>query len=285
MLKHILLFAAALMPIATPVQADLAGVIRNAWMGNQSPAVPSIQALILHDQNSAILEVRGKYRYYDPYQKPKSESVRFVGKSQLIQSLRSGLKWGEEFPGLHQLSIAPAAPETEIIVNGTKYPGIISIYDIGGTISVVNELPIEEYLRLTLPSKAPQNIADEAMAAYVIAERTNAYYQALNPKSKYFSVDDTHSDYKGLIPVDPSTPVQVALRNTRNMVLSRTGLYEGTVTPFALQWQASGRQINPKGEISKITITEADAMAKKGDHAAYILDKAFPRSIIQIIPQ
>ena len=76
----------------------------------------------------------------------------------------------------------------------------------------------------------------------------------------------------------------MALRNTRYMVLSRTGLYEGVVTPFALYWQSSGRQLNTKGEMAKISLAEADDLAKKGSHAAIILDKAFPHSTIQLIP-
>ena len=93
MLKHILLFLTALMPIVAPVHGDIASVLRNASGRFISlRRLLRSKTLVLHDQNSVILEVRGKYKYYDPYAKPHDESLRFVGKSQLLQSVRSGLK-------------------------------------------------------------------------------------------------------------------------------------------------------------------------------------------------
>lgn len=285
MLNRFFLCIMALVPFVSSVNGEIASVLRSGWGQNGAPPPPTIKVLALHDQNGAVLEVRGKYKIIDPNTNKDITGLRFKGKSQYIQAIPSGLKWGEEFPGVHQLQIIPTGPETEILLNNNYFPGSLLVYNIGGTISVVNELPIEDYLINTLPNKFPQNLSDETLAALVISERTNAYFQAQHPKNNFFSADGTQVGYQGLLKIDPNSPLQKAIRNTRYMVMSRTGLYEGVITPFAIQWDNIPAKLgsDAKIESSKITVAQADEMAKKGDHAAIILDKAFPHSTIQLI--
>ena len=72
------------------------------------------------------------------------------------------------------------------------------------------------------------------------------------------------------------------MHNTRYMVLSRTGTYEGVVTPFPAQWN-SPSSTGHKQDIAKINVEEVAELAQKGNHAALILEKAFPRTTIQLI--
>src|SRR5437763_277312 len=67
---------------------------------------PKIRVLVIHDKPGVILEVKGKYKIYDPHSL-EHLTTRFVGKRKFIQAVHDGLKWGEEFPGLHQLMIVP----------------------------------------------------------------------------------------------------------------------------------------------------------------------------------
>ena len=76
--------------------------------------------------------------------------------------------------------------------------------------------------------------------------------------------------------------VQKAIKNTRYMVMSKTGTYEGIVTPFPAHWSTKD-QGKAKSDFSRITIAEAEEMAQKGSHAAKILDRAFPKTTIQLI--
>jgi stage II sporulation protein D len=281
MMRILALLLLAIAPM-TSAHADISAVLRSAWGKAAPPTPPTVKVLVIHDQDGAILEVKGKYRLIDPNTQEDLSGLRFVGKSQYVQALHSGLKWGEEFPDVHQIAVTPGASDTEIYVNGTRYPGTIYIYDNGNNnkLSLVNELPIEDYLTYALNNRYPSNLSDETLAALAIAERTNAYYQAQHPKSKFYALDGLQSDYKGVVAYDTNSGIQKALRNTRYMVMSRTGLYEGIVTPFALNWD----KMPNKGESSQISLNDAEGMARNGQHAAAILEKAFPKSTIQLIP-
>ena len=282
MKKLLTLLLLATLPLTT-ASADISTTLRTAMGKPATPSVPpTIKVLVLHDLDGAILEVKGRYRLIDPNTQEDLSGMRFVGKSQYVQALHSGLKWGEEFPDVHQIAIVPGGADTEIHVNGTRYPGTVYIYDNGrnNKLSIVDELPIEDYLTYSLNNSYPSNLSDETLAALAIAERTNAYYQAQHPKSKFFALDGLQLGYKGALAYDSNSSIQKALRNTRYMVMSRTGLYEGIVTPFALTWDNAPN----KGEKAQISLNDAEGMARNGQHAAAILEKAFPKSTIQLIP-
>lgn len=274
MLNKMILTLLALVPMTATVSA---APTRAFEVKNEAAAMPTISVLVLHDQESAHLEVQGKFRIMDPHTGSWLSS-RFKGKAREIIAKSDGLKWGEEFPGHHQIELVPTTPNSRIIVNGVEYKGKILIYDIGGSISIVNDLPIEEYLSSLMTTKYTQELAEEALAALAIAERTNALYLSKNPKNKFWAVDGSQNSFKGALTVDSASPQQQAVRSTRSMVLSKTGHYEGVITPFLAQWEKG------KGSASSaITIEQANEMAKSGQHAATILEKAFPKSTILLI--
>ena len=247
----------------------------------KADVAPAIRVLILHDKESADIEVKGKYKIFDPNKNTPLINLRLVGKSKPIEALAGGLKWGEEFPGVFQINVVPQGSDTQIFVNGILYPGSIQVYDVGGKISIVNELLVEDYLRFLLADRFDQELPDEALAALIIAARTNAYYYSLNPKTRFWSVDGSKEGYRGFVNANPNNPIQRSIKNTRNMVMSKTGLYEGVITPFALHWDKGS--IASKAVASTISVNEVEEMAKNGAHAAAILDKAYPKTTIQMI--
>src|SRR5262245_40578847 len=145
-----ILFLLAFTAFLGEAKASMGDWIKSFW--SEPVAFPAIKILILHDQPAANLEVIGKYTLEDPHAN-KHLSTRHVGKSQMMQAIPAGLKWGEEFPGIHQIQITPTGPDTVILINGIEYKGKMQVYNIGRTISVVNELPVELYLSYLLPKK------------------------------------------------------------------------------------------------------------------------------------
>lgn len=286
MMNRMLLFLLAFIPFFGTAQADMVEAVKGLWNGQKSAPLPPIKLLVLHDMEGVTVEVKGKYSLEDPHTN-KHISTRLVGKSQVFQAISGGLKWGEEFPGTHQIEIVPkhvpGSPDTQIFVNNVEYKGIVQIYGIDRTVSIVNELPVEEYLSYLLPEQYAQSMPDEVLAALAITARTNAFYQVQHPKSKFWGVDARQVGYKGYVQADPNSPIQKALKNTRHMVMSQTGAYERVVTPFAASWEARPSSPNAKTVNSVISIAEAVEMAKQGAHAANILEKAFPRSTIQLM--
>lgn len=279
-LRTLLLFL-ILLPFHSPLQAGIWDNITSYFKGSQRSEPPTIRVLVVHDVEAASLQIRGRYSLYDPYTNSHISS-RFAGKSRHIQALGDGLKWGESFPGLYQLKIEPDEELTLVTVNGRDYEGLVYIYDIGGTISVVNQIPVEAYVRSILANEQNQSLEPETLAALAIVTRTNAYFQAVNPKNTYWAVDAQKVGFHGRVP--GTYPIEDAVKQTRYMIMSRTGVYEGVATPFAVQFGAlSAGQSAKDVEVSKITLEEANAMAQKGDHAAQILAKAFPGSTIMLM--
>lgn len=258
-----------------------AGPVEN-WFSyfwqNGKKAVNPIKILIVHDQPGAVLEVDGKYQIFDPHT-DSLLSTRFIGKRKFVQALRDSLKWGEEFPGIHQIKIVPDEKKTMTMVDGVNYKGNIYIYDIGGTISIVNEVDIEDYLKSILSAQFDSHLPEEELAAIAIAARTNAYYQAQNPKNTYWAVDASKVGYEGNSKVQDLSPILKAIHSTKHMVLEKEGKL------FPAEWGSStgGKNSREKVDFSRISLFEAEELAKKGEHAAQILSKAFPGSYVKLI--
>lgn len=253
-----------------------------SYFSKPAPAKPpKLRVLIVNDEQGVVIEVKGKYKIYDPHN-GEHISTRFVGKRKFMQAVRDGIKWGEEFPGLYQLMIVPDETSTTTIVDGIEYRGPIFVYDIGGTISVMNEVPVQDYLSSILAQRYKQTMPGEFLAAVAIAARTNAYYAAANPKNQYWSVDARAVNYQGFAVVDPTSDMERAVRDTRYMVMSSTASGENQISTFPAEWKTDASN-SGLPYISKITLEEALDMANQGDHAAQILGKAFPGTKIELI--
>lgn len=229
------------------------------------PRPPTIKVLIAKNKSGVLLEVKGKYKLYDP-NTMEHLSTRFIGKRKYIQTLSSGLKWGEEFPGIFQLLIVPDEGKTTTLVDGIEYSGILAIYDVGGKISVVNEVSIETYLDSVVSSKLSAGMTEETLGALTIANRTQAYYLANHPKTDYWAVDAAKTGYEGFAATNRQNGVDKALASTKYMVLTQEG------KPFDANW-----------EESKIALGDANRLASQGENAAQILKKAFPSAALKVM--
>src|SRR5262249_48102922 len=91
------------------------------------PVGPKIKVLLEKDVPSAFLEAKGHYRVL---RKDSGNvlSSGTVGKRFVVHALQDGLRWGEEYPDVYQISIVPLTPESALYVNGIQYKGAISIY-------------------------------------------------------------------------------------------------------------------------------------------------------------
>ncbi len=284
MKAKIMMMISALTVCAMPMHATLKDGLEMLFMPKEEPQATTIKVLIAHDQPGVILETKGRYRVVDPNTE-KVLATRYAGKRKFIQPMREGLRWGESFPGCHQLKFVPETPQGTINVEGVEYKGSIYVYSINGIINVVNEVDIEDYVASILTIKFKENLAPEGMAAIAIAERTNALYEAENPKTVYWAVDAEQVGYQGHAITSYANRVDRAVQLTRNMVMSRTAAYEGVITPFPAYWHNMAKESKAKGQtvISKVSLQDVQTMADSGDHAAQILNRAFPDSSIQLI--
>ncbi len=280
MIRLLLLLMTA-MSFGCELEGGIWNNVVNNFRGQTAPQAPCMRILVEHDVNKACLEITGKYSLHDPYTNSHISS-RFAGKCREIEAMNDGLKWGEAFPGLYQIKIIPNEATSRAIVNGKIYDGSIYVYDIGGAISIVNQVPIENYISNLLAEFPDCTFHPEVLAAVAIVARTNAYFITSNPKNDYWFVDANSTNYQGQRPV--SYEMNSAIYSTRYMIMSRTGVYDKVTTPFAAQFESQSIGATVKDtEISKISLKEAQIMAEKGAHAAQILAQAFPGSTIMLM--
>lgn len=282
MIWRALIFCLAFLTFNSPVQAGLWNRISDVFVGGSKCESPTISLLLLRDSEGINLEVKGKYSLFDPYNDAYISS-RFIGKRRYLQPGSDGLRWGEAFPGLYQLRIRPDETNTITYLDGHPYCGSIYIYDVGGSLSFVNQLPVEDYILISLSAEESINcLHSETLAALAIVARTNAYYQAQHPKNPYWTVDAKKVNYNGCNNIEvPEIEDAVAL--TRHMIMSCTGIYEGVATPFLAEIGpiTPGIGMTYKNVAkAKISLDEAEEMAQQGAHAAQILSRAFPGIMI-----
>lgn len=293
MILRTLLLLLAIMPLSSSLQASLWSNVADLFSARSTQPAPSIRVLLLHGVEGADLEVRGQYSLFDPFTN-EYISTRFKGKRKDLQTLNDGLKWGEAFPGLYQLKIRPDEANSMTIVNEQEYLGSLYVYDIGGAISIVNQVPIEQYVYSILSNEEAeiQPLHPEVVASLAIVARTNAYFQAQNPKTSFWSVDAQTVHYRGNPRLkEEGEDVQViekidnAINATRHMIISNTGVYEKVATPFAAEFGFIKLGHHYKDVVvSKISLQEANQLAQNGMHAAQILGKAFPYTTVMLSP-
>lgn len=283
MMTRLVAVMLALATLFSPLQAGLWDNVSSYFKKSQQNHSPSIRVLIAMDRPSIEVEVDGPFKGYDP-RTGEVILLSKIGKKNKMQVMDGGLKWGEEFPGVHQILLVPSDHQTKITLDGVVYPGAIYFYDVERKLSAVNKISLEDYLASVLIPAQKGDLPEEFLAALAITARTNAYYLAENPKNPYWAVDGEQVGYHGTVNPERSPTVNQAIRDTRHMVLSKTGAYEGVVTPLLGYWKKTGQEQKKRhsGVPSKITIQEAETLAETGSNAAQILLKAFPNTSIQL---
>lgn len=283
MLFQLFYLFTALFIVAAPMEAGIVDMISRAFSKDTSPKPPKIRILLAHDESAVFLEVKGKFHIYDPHTLSHI-NTSYIGKRRTIEATSDGIRWGEEFPGVYQIVIVPDSKETTSIVGGVEYRGKVFIYDVGGNISIVNEIDVEEYLSSVLPERYPTILPEAVLEAIAITARTDTCYLAKSAVNPYWDIDASKVGYHGYGPTRPSKLLASAIQVTQDICLHRIGQAEWVAAPFAVSWKSSGDVKKDKNvTYSAITIEEAVNLANKGATAVQILEQAFPNTAIQKI--
>ncbi len=102
--------------------------------------------------------------------------------------------------GKDVLYLRPQKETSAISFGQNRYAGIFIIRQLSGGLLVVNELPLEQYLRSVVPSEMPSAWPMDALKAQTVAARTFALYKMRHSEHKYYDVcNTTHCQvYDGL---------------------------------------------------------------------------------------
>lgn len=198
------------------------------------PIAPrNIQVLIEKDASEALLEVKGPYYLINPHDGSRVASG-LLGKRFMVRELEAGLKWGEEFPGIHQITIKPRSSETSIFINGIQYDGSVSVYGVSGAINIINDIEIESYVKSILTTQISPTLEPEVLSALAILTRTDAYYHATRNPVSFWHVAAHEIGYSGSALVVTDSPIEKAVDSTRHLILVHP--QEGKNLPFATSW-------------------------------------------------
>ncbi len=278
-----MLSGALLAPMAmTQVHGGILDIVVEAFTPKPVVEAPKIRVLLTHDQPGVVLEVRGKYKIYDP-RTNSPVAVSFHGKRRLLQAQSGGIVWGEEFPGIHQLAIYPDNPDTLFYVDGIEQKGALFVYDVGNSISIVNKIDVEDYLNAVLPQQYKAQLPEELLAGIAIAARTTSYYNAQNGKTPYWDLDAEKEGYQGSALKFRSSGFEKAIRKTQYIALQHAPEEEGKLTPLVAWTNALSDKRYQGVTYSAITFDEANKLAKSGKNAAQILKEAFPKASLQLM--
>jgi stage II sporulation protein D len=260
------------------LHAGIGDLIKTTLTPEVRTEPPKVRVLLLHDQPTVAIEVKGKYKIYDP-RTNEQVSMNFQGKRRLMRAEEDGIRWGEEFPGIHQLVIVPDISASTIVVAGIEYQGTIYVYDVGGTLSVVNKIDAEDYLKAILPKRYPSTVVlpEEFLAAIAIVARTQNYANVQS--NKYWDVDAAKEGYGGYALARGSKAVENAITKTQYLALQEQEQGKG---PFLPDWSPVDGKRYQGTTYSLISLDEAQKMAENGKNAVDILKKAFPDASLQL---
>ena len=191
---------------------------------------------------------------------------------------QDGIKWGQEFLGIFQITIIPDEPSSGVCVNGIAYPGVTTFYEVDNRLTAVNWASLDDFTASIvsnnfLPRETDQK---EALAAYAIAIRTKAYQQLLSSNSIYWDVTADGCGYRGNAIVRFDTPFHDAMKVTKRIVM--TGSEQSNLgTTF------DKKAIDDVRE--KMPVSEVHSMAKNGKDAKIILHRFFPDQNLMMVEQ
>ena len=235
---------------------------------------PTIKVLLAGDVDGAIIEVKGPYNIYDPFTAEKLYSA-FTPATNYMFPTRDGLKWGQEFPGVYQLLIVPDDCQTPILVGGTEYCGMVAIYQLDGSIGIVNEVPVEDFVASCLTNELAGKVTSkEGIAACAIALRTKAYEASLVGETPYWDVKAEAWGYDGSSDIPRTASFQDALRSSQDMVLQQLTQKASPELPD-IAWFSQAK--------ASIPVAEINALAGDGKNAREILEHFFACSTVALL--
>lgn len=179
---------------------------------------PTVRVLLEHKSKGSLIEVSGRYLVVDPKTNKRLTSGVF-GKRSAAKPGEEGLSWGEGFPGVFQFKIVPRATDKIFWVDGIQYKGVLYVYQIGESISLVNELEIEDYVAAIADANCEESTHQEAINAIAICARSDACYHARSKPQAFWHIFAKEVGFRGIGGVTEASKGYIAANLTRGLYL------------------------------------------------------------------
>ena len=134
-----------------------------------------------------------------------------------------------------------AAP---LVLNGNAYRGTLLVHRRNGTLTVVNKLPLDRYLRGVVPWEMPDDWHPEALRAQAVVARSYAL-ATLKPGKLYDLYADTRSQVYGGVQAE-AVSTNLAIGSTAGRVL----MWNGSVATTFYHSTSGGRTVSIGGGLA-----------------------------------
>ena len=198
---------------------------------------PTIKVLIGKLSHKVRLDVQGSFRLTPIDDTDEPLLFQKKGRHGPLIATEKGLKWREVFKDVFAMRLTPTSEKTLIQVNNQTYKGCLEIYSIGGTLNLVNEVDIENYLLCHLNDKSLEGLQPAALKAVAIAARTHLHYIAKRGKYANWQVE-LHK--RGYPHPQKNKALADAIQKTRGTILT----YRGNTFPTAWSSNSAGETIS-----------------------------------------
>ncbi len=110
----------------------------------------------------------------------------------------------------------------DVLLSGLKYSGVIEVWKGENGLYIVNEVPLEDYIKGVVAGEVGSSWDIEALKAQAVAARTYAVYQKLNNGEMPYHLTSSvlHQVYKG---GNVSEGISKAVNDTRGEILTFEG--------------------------------------------------------------
>ncbi len=110
----------------------------------------------------------------------------------------------------------------DLLVNGIRYPGNIEVWKGNVSLYLINELPLEEYIKSVVSAEVGADWDMEALKTQAVISRTYALFQKTQNNNPNFDITSSvlHQVYKG---ANENTRISYAVMNTEGEVLTYNG--------------------------------------------------------------
>ncbi len=130
----------------------------------------------------------------------------------------------------------------DLLVNGAHYPGNIEVWNGKDSLYLINELPLEEYIKSVVSAEVGKNWDMEALKVQAVISRTYAlYHKKKNGMNGNYDLTSSvlHQVYKGST---ADTRISYAVMNTEGEVLT----YDGKLIEAFYHSTAGGMTEDPE---------------------------------------
>lgn len=177
----------------------------------------TLKMLLKKETKSSLIEIHGTFNIYNPH---TEEFVRTISDIRaFVKPSLTGLDWDKSYPELFQMRLVPVSEESSFLVDGYQYKGVLELFNIKGTLTLINEVDVENYLRATVHLDKEETLHREALDAAVIAARTNAYYQIGKSGSVFWHLDAAKVGYVGYGLTSQIYKIEKSIETTRHMIM------------------------------------------------------------------